>query len=206
MVKLVSQQGIAFIKSFEGFSATVYKDIANISTLGYGMTGDEIRGLKYVTEQQASNMLESLIDSKYALPIKNNLNSRHVVLNQNQFDAIVSMAYNIGLGGLLGSTLYKNICNGIRDKTTITKNFTDWSKAGSKTVEGLLRRRTEEAQMFFKGGATVADSKLLLLQKVCNRVGIRGADGKALVEDGLSGANTTAAKVKLIAYIASVTK
>jgi len=149
MDKLVSKNCVNFVKSFEGFSPIPYFDIVGVKTLGYGMTGKEIEGLKSVTEVQASNMLEDLLNINYALPIKNNLDIKHVTLSQNQFDAIVSMAYNIGLGGLLGSSLYKNICNGSVDRNLIISNFRVWSKAGGKTVAGLLRRRTEEAAMFF---------------------------------------------------------
>jgi GH24 family phage-related lysozyme (muramidase) len=146
----VSKECIDFVKRFEGFSATVYKDIVGVSTIGYGMTGSEIKGLVKITEVQASTMLENLINSKYALPISNDLDSKKIVLKQNEFDAIVSMAYNVGVGGLLSSTLYKNICKGTKDKATITSNFLMWNKAGGNVVSGLTRRRTEEAEMFLK--------------------------------------------------------
>lgn len=149
---LVSKQCVDFVKRFEGFYPKPYYDIVGVKTLGYGMTGKEIEGLNYVTEQQATKMLEDLLNNKYAVPIKQDLNSKGIKLNQNQFDALVSMAYNVGVGGVLGSTLYKNICAGVRDKETITANFKAWSKAGGQTVAGLLRRRTEEAEMFFSNG------------------------------------------------------
>jgi lysozyme len=56
---------------------------------------------------------------------------------------------------VLGSTLYKNVCAGVRDVATITANFTAWSKAGGQTLAGLLRRRQDEAKMFFGTGNTV---------------------------------------------------
>lgn len=167
MSKLVSKQLVNFVKSFEGFSPTVYKDEVGVPTLGYGMTGDDIAGLDYVTEQQATQMLEDLLNNKYATPIKANLDSKGVVLNQNQFDALVSMAYNIGVGGLLGSTLYKNICAGVKDVATITANFTAWSKAGGQTLPGLLRRRQEEAAMFFGTGNTIEDDESNVHYIVC---------------------------------------
>jgi len=150
--KLVSKECVDFVKRFEGFYPNVYHDIVGVRTLGYGMTGKEIEGLKAVTEEQASKMLEDLLNNKYALPIKNSLDARRFTLKQNEFDALVSMAYNIGVNGLLGSTLYKNVTAGIKDKATITANFQAWSMAGGKKVEGLYRRRTEEAEMFLKAG------------------------------------------------------
>jgi GH24 family phage-related lysozyme (muramidase) len=147
---LISKQCVDFIKDFEGFEPTIKNDIVNVPTLGYGMTGKEIQGLKHITEEQASIMLEKLLNDNYALPIKKNLDANRFVLNQNEFDALVSMAYNIGVSGLFGSTLYKNVLKGIKDKSTITANFQAWSNAGGKRVEGLYRRRTEEAKMFLK--------------------------------------------------------
>lgn len=149
---LVSKQCVDFVKRFEGFYPKPYYDIVGVKTLGYGMTGKEIEGLSSVTEPQASKMLEDLLNNKYATPIKQDLDRRGIKLNQNQFDALVSMAYNVGVSGVLGSTLYKNICNGIRDKATITANFEMWSMAGGEQVYGLLRRRREEAAMFFGSG------------------------------------------------------
>lgn len=173
---LVSKQCVDFVKEFEGFYSNPYYDIVGVKTLGYGMTGKEIEGLNYVSEQQASKMLEDLLNNKYALPIKNDLDKKSIVLNQNQFDALVSMAYNIGIGGLLGSTLYKNICNGVRDKDTITTNFQSWSNAGGKRVEGLFRRRTEEAKMFFNNGNKIEG----VVKKVKNLVVYNfGADERA---------------------------
>ncbi|QXE20011.1 glycoside hydrolase family protein [Clostridium sp. 001] len=157
MCKLVSKQLVDFVKGFEGFSSTVYRDEVGVPTLGYGMTGEEITGLTSVTEEQATNMLEDWLNRKYAAPIKNDLDSRGVSLSQNQFDALVSMAYNIGVGGVLSSTLYRNICNGIRDADTITFDFEMWDKAGGQVLPGLLRRRKEEAAMFF-GSGNVADN------------------------------------------------
>ncbi len=55
---------------------------------------------------------------------------------------------------ILGSTLYKNVCAGIRDKNTITSNFQAWSNCGGKRIEGLYRRRTKEAAMFLNGDYT----------------------------------------------------
>jgi len=146
---LISMKCVNLAKSFEGFVSTIYNDPVGIPTLGYGMTGDLIAGLTYVTESQASTLLENLLNNNYATPIKADLDSRKVVLNQNQLDAIVCMSYNIGVGGLLGSTLYKNIVNGVRDIATISADFQAWSKGNGVTIAGLLRRRISECNLFF---------------------------------------------------------
>ena len=72
-------------------------------------------------------------------------------LSKNQTDALISMAFNIGEGGLLGSTLFKNICNGVTDKDIICSNFLAWSKCNGKTWEGLLKRRKAEYNLFMYG-------------------------------------------------------
>ena len=151
---LVSERCIDFIKSWEGFSATPYRDEVKVWTLGYGMTGDEIEGIKEVSEEKATSMLKDWINNKYAPVIKTDLESRGITLKQYEFDALVSFAYNCGTGGLLGSTLYKNVVAGIRDSDTITSNFQAWSKAGGQRLEGLYRRRTKEAAMFLNGDYT----------------------------------------------------
>ena len=90
-------------------------------------------------------------NNKYYPPIKKELDRRGVTLKANEIDALVSMAYNVGYAGVLGSTLFKNVCNGVRNPKTITSNFTAWSKAGGKTITGLLRRRKAEAKIFLYG-------------------------------------------------------
>lgn len=63
---LVSQRCVDLVKNFEGFSATPYRDCVGVKTLGYGMTGSEIEGINSVTEAQASDMLENLLNNEYA--------------------------------------------------------------------------------------------------------------------------------------------
>ncbi|EES48384.1 glycoside hydrolase family protein [Clostridium botulinum] len=151
---LVSEACINFIKSWEGFFAKPYYDMVGVLTLGYGMTGDEIKGLSSITESKASDMLKDLINNKYAQIIKKSLDDKNISLKQNEFDALVSFAYNCGTAGLLGSTLYKNIVAGIRDKNTIISNFQAWSNGGGKRIEGLYRRRMKEAAMFLDSDYT----------------------------------------------------
>jgi len=152
---LVSDTLINFIKSWEGFSATPYYDEVGVLTLGYGMTGEEIQEISSVTEEQATEMLKSWINNKYAPVIKSDLDSKGIVLNQNEFDALVSFAYNCGTDGLINqSTLYKNVVAGVKNSATITSNFQAWSNGGGMRIEGLYRRRTKEAAMFLNADYT----------------------------------------------------
>lgn len=151
---LVSDSCIEFIKSWEGFYSNSYYDEVGVLTLGYGMTGKEIEGLTSVTESQASQMLKDLVNNNYAKPIKQDLTAKGVTLNQNEFDALTSFAYNCGVGALLGSTLYKNVVAGVRNSDTITSNFQVWSNGGGRRIEGLYRRRTKEANLFLNADYT----------------------------------------------------
>ena len=148
----ISDDCVNFVKVYEAFYPNKYYDCVGVLTQGYGMTGSEISDLPdEISEETASNLLKSLINEKYAKVIKDDLDSKGVTLSQNQFDALVSMAYNIGTGALLRSTLYRNVCNGVRNESTILSNFQAWSKAGGKTLQGLFKRRTAEANIFLYG-------------------------------------------------------
>ncbi len=151
---LISDKLIDFVKSFEGFSATPYFDEVGVKTLGYGMTGSEIEGLESVTEEEATQMLKGWINDKYAPAIKSGLEDKGANLTQNEFDALVSMSYNVGTAGVVGSTLFKNVCAGVRDGNIITLDFQAWSKAGGQTLAGLYKRRTKEANMFLNADYT----------------------------------------------------
>lgn len=151
---LVSEECIDFIKSWEGFYSEPYFDCVGVKTIGFGLTGEEIQGLTSITEEQASTMLKEWINNKYANVIKTDLDSKGITLKQNEFDALVSFTYNCGTGALLSSTLYKNVCKGIRDSDTILSNFQSWSNGNGKRIEGLYRRRTKEAAIFISADYT----------------------------------------------------
>lgn len=144
---LITDKLVNFVKSYEGFSSELYQDEVGVWTLGYGMTGDEIKGLSSVTESKASEMLKNLLNDKYAKPIKADLDSKGISLSQSQFDALCSFAYNLGVSCLFNSTLYKRICEGVRD-SSLKENFTAYKYAGGKVYQGLLNRRIEEYNMF----------------------------------------------------------
>ena len=153
---LVSNELIDFVKSFEGFYPNKYYDCVGVLTQGYGLTGKEIEDLPdSISEEQASNLLKEVINKNYATTIKGDLDLKGVILKQNEFDALVSFAYNCGTDALLNqSTLYKNVLKGVRDSATIISNFQSWSNGGGKRIEGLYRRRTKEAKLFLNADYT----------------------------------------------------
>jgi lysozyme len=152
---LISSDCLDCVKAWEGFtdSGAKYYDCCGILTQGYGMTGLEIADLPdVITEEVAASMLESLINKNYAAAVKADLDNKGVSLNQNQFDSLVTFAYNCGTSALFGSTLYSNVCNGVTDSEIITGDFQAWDKGEidgeMQVIPGLLKRRNAEAAIF----------------------------------------------------------
>jgi lysozyme len=147
----ISKSGIQLIKDFEGLRLNAYRCSANVPTIGYGSCfypdktnvkmGDVLRD-KDEAEVLLINTLEDydIYVSKYTKSVK---------LTQYQFDALVSFAYNVGLGNLSKSTLLKMVLANPNDPK-ISAEFLKWNKAGGKALQGLTKRRTKEAEHYFK--------------------------------------------------------
>ena len=153
----VSAKGLDLIAGFEGWSATLYNDVADNATIGYGhlvhagpINDADRRGPfgKGITKQQGLALLQSDVESK-AQAVRQYVT---VKLNQGQFDALVSFAYNVGAGNLKSSTLLKKLNAG--DYAGAANEFANWTKAGGKVLSGLQRRRAAEAAMFRGTGGT----------------------------------------------------
>lgn len=145
--EFVSQKLVDFIKSYEGFYPNVYDDGTGVKTIGYGTTESSKVSLGRCTKEQATKWLISEINTTAKI-IKSDLDLNHIKLNQNQFDSLCSFAYNCGTNALLKeSNLYKRICNGIRDES-LRQNFLSWSHGNSEIMQGLVRRRNAECDMF----------------------------------------------------------
>jgi lysozyme len=141
-----SNKGIELIKRFEGLRLKAYKDDAGILTIGYGHT-DGVNSGDVVTEQEASELLAR--DLRTA---EDAVNEQNLSLSQNQFDALVSFVFNVGVGNFRSSTLLKKE-KANPDDPTIRNEFLKWNKAriyGTlKPLTGLTRRRTAEADLYF---------------------------------------------------------
>ena len=138
----ISRTGINLIKKFEGFSAHAYLCSGGFWTIGYGhkITSEKFN---FITEEFAGQLL--LQDLLYSeLSVIRNIKDR---LNQNQFDALVSLTFNIGGAALQRSTLRQKINKGELDE--IRREFLRWNKAGGRVVRGLTLRRNEEAFIYF---------------------------------------------------------
>ena len=145
----ISNLGLELIKKYEGFKAKAYLCPANVPTIGYGSTYYE-DGTKVkltdspITQERATELLEALLVS-----YERSVDSYCVdTINQYQFDALCSFAYNCGVGNLKSSTLLKKINKNPNDPT-IKDEFLKWNKGGGKVLSGLTKRRIEEAQLYF---------------------------------------------------------
>ena len=148
-----SQKGIDFIKSEEGLRLNAYQDGAGIWTIGYGTirykSGEVVKKGDTITELQAEDLLAWEVEVKTGA-VSDYVKS--VSLNQNQYDSLVSFAYNVGTGALHGSTLLKRVLNNPND-AAIKGAFLMWDKirVDGELVEskGLKARRQREADFYF---------------------------------------------------------
>jgi len=129
------------IKSFEGLELEAYLCPANVWTIGYGHTKGVKKGDK-ITKEQAEKLLEEDL-AFFRNGVKRLVK---VALNKNQFGALVSFAYNLGLGSLESSTLLKKLNAG--DYQGAADQFPRWNKSKGKVLTGLVRRREAERAVF----------------------------------------------------------
>ena len=177
----VSNKCLEIIKEFEGFSATAYRCPAGVWTIGYGttnadksITGTSIYpGLK-ITEAKATEWLKKSVELSCA---KNVMKFDHIYhWTQNEFDALVSFAYNVGsIDGL--------VANGKRSKKEIPEKMMDYVRGGGKVLPGLVRRRKNERDLFLnkknnlqRKNLSFVKEKLskLLLMKLLKENGVMG--------------------------------
>ena len=138
-----SQNGIDLIEQFEGCKLEAYLCPANKWTIGYGHTSGVKKGDK-ITSRQAEDFLRSDLE-KFENAINNLVT---VELNQNQFDALVSFVFNIGINAFKQSTMLKFINNG--HFPLAAGQFDRWIKSNGKVLEGLVKRRKAEKELFLK--------------------------------------------------------
>jgi lysozyme len=138
----ISQAGTDLIKSFEGLRLEAYRCPAGIWTIGYGHVGRRVmRGLS-IDEATAEIWLRSDLEH-----FENGVSKLlRVPVRQSQFDALVSFAFNLGLGALERSTLLRKL--NARDDYGAADEFLRWNIAGGKVLEGLTRRRKAERELF----------------------------------------------------------
>lgn len=145
-VAQISKKGIQLISNFEGLRLNAYQDSVGIWTIGFGTTvfphGQKVQDGDCCTIQQAQNYMSHDLKRFEVAVFK----AVQVPLNQHQFDALVSLTYNIGIGAFQSSTLLKLLNTG--NYAAASDQFDVWIKAGGKTVQGLVNRRAIEKACF----------------------------------------------------------
>ena len=155
----ISAAGIELLKQFEGCRLTAYQDSVGVWTIGFGTT----TGVK---EGQTISQVKAEEYLRFDLAIfeKAVTESLKVPVNQNQFDALVSFTYNVGVSAFRSSTLL-NLINEKTDKKVVAAEFSKWVKAGNQTLPGLVSRRKAESELFLKGAKNDVLAHTILAQR-----------------------------------------
>ena len=141
-----SERGIALIKKHEGLRLTAYLCPAGVWTIGYGhTTNPRVLPGMCITEEEAQRLLiEDLRRFERAV-----YGSVTAPINQNQFDAFVSLAFNIGAGAFRSSTALKRH-NAGEEPSQVADAILWWKKGGGKVLQGLVKRRADEAALYME--------------------------------------------------------
>lgn len=133
------------IKEWEGLRLSSYLCPAGVLTIGYGHTGQDVHPDQTITPQQAEQLLRHDIET---FERQLSLALWGMKLQQCQWDALLSLAYNIGIGNFKKSTLLKKLRANPHDPT-IRDEFLKWNKAGGRVLPGLVKRRLAESKRYF---------------------------------------------------------
>lgn len=149
---ITSKAGRDLIKKFEELRLVGYLDAVNVPTIGWGTTimhGRKVRVGEKITVEEAEALFSHDLD-KFEDAVRDSV---RVPISQTQFDALVSLAYNIGIANFQKSTLLKLINQGRLKEAQ--SQFLRWNRAKGKVLKGLTRRRLAEAVLF--GPASAAE-------------------------------------------------
>jgi len=146
----IDNAGIELITQWEGLKLKPYLCSAGVPTIGYGSTryedGTKVKLTdKDITKERAIELFKNTIKT-YEREVDAYCRDD---INQNQFNALVSFAYNLGCNALKNSTLLKKVNNNPSD-VSIKNEFMKWIYVGKKPLKGLVNRRTAEVKMYFE--------------------------------------------------------
>jgi lysozyme len=142
--RTITKEGLDFIQDVEGCKLFAYLDTVGVWTIGVGHTGPEVvKGLTCSMEQALQWLKEDSEEAQEAIRklVK-------VLLTQNQFNALVSFVFNVGIDAFCKSTMLKLINKGFFDGAS--NEFPKWNKDNGKEVLGLSKRRILEQSVFEK--------------------------------------------------------
>jgi len=143
----VNKAGRDLIKQFEGCKLKAYQCSAGHWTVGWGLTfypdGTKVKEGDVITQQQAEDYFNQVVDAfakQVDVLVKSNVTA-------NNFSAIVSFAYNVGVNNLRRSTLLRKVNANPKDPS-IRAEFKKWVRANGEVLKGLVRRREAEAKLY----------------------------------------------------------
>jgi lysozyme len=145
----MTDEGLALIRESEGFRAKAYRDPVGVWTIGFGHTSaagppQVFEGLT-ITPEQGRKILARDVEM-FALGVAKALRAP---VTDNEFSALVSFAYNVGLGAFQRSSVLRAVNAG--DREAVPRRLQLWVKAGGRVFPGLVKRRAAEAALFMKG-------------------------------------------------------
>lgn len=138
-----SNRGIELLIKFEGFRGEAYRDVVGVVTIGFGFTSGVKMGDKMTLAEARDRLKREIVEYEQGV-----LAACTRKPNQNQFDALVCFAFNVGVAGFRKSSVLKAHNRG--DYQAAARAFSLWSKAGGKTWPGLVRRRAAEAALYME--------------------------------------------------------
>ena len=142
----INNNGLRIVKGFEGLELRAYQDSVGVWTIGYGHTAaagpPDVYPGQSITEAEAESILRRDL-RKFEGGVRDEVK---VPLTSDQFSALVSFSFNVGVGALANSTLLRKL--NARDYQGAANEFPRWVKAGGRTLQGLVRRRDAERALF----------------------------------------------------------
>jgi lysozyme len=154
----MTDEGLALIKRMEGLRLTAYRDAVGVWTIGYGHTAmagaPEVRAGMTISNAEAHDILARDVEV-FAKGVRAVV---QIKLTDQQFSALVSFAYNVGLGGFKRSSVLAAVNAG--DFDAVPRRLNLWTKAGGKVLPGLVRRRAAEGALFMSENADVTAEKI----------------------------------------------
>lgn len=185
----MTNEGLALIKRFEGFRGGAYRDPVGVWTVGYGHTSmagppSVSEGLQ-VSRAEADAILRRDVEN-FARDVTASLS---VALAPAQFSALVSFAYNVGIGNFRSSSVLKAV--NAADFAAVPRRLQLWTKAGGRILPGLIKRRAAEAELFLSAAADDAVAPGAPVEAVEGKRAYRSTTNLAAIISALAGIAST---------------
>lgn len=177
----INAAGLALIKNSEGLRLSSYADAAGVWTVGYGHTGNDVTPGMTISQTRAEELLRSDL-ARFELGVAATVK---VPVSANQFAALVSLAYNIGLTAFGSSTLLRKLNAG--DAAGAAEQFGQWTYAGGRSLAGLVARRQKERDLFLSDQAPPAGASVQVIPLKQHRDDSCGQASVAMAINTLTG-------------------